>query len=136
VARRRQTSKLPLKSGVGIPVRNRKDEPPPGIAVQGKRFKRIYIDIKILLKIVAFKGTIRNFLNTLAVHLKGRRHPPKCFLTHFFRLKGTVSRDFRPSVFSSIDYPRPLINTLKYFRILFRIRRAIYENVLIPRYAA
>jgi hypothetical protein len=31
---------------------------------------------------------------------------------------------------------RPLINTLKYLQILFRIRRAIYENMLIPHYAA
>jgi hypothetical protein len=51
-------------------------------------------------------------------------------------LKGTVSRDFRPSFFRQSITPRPLINTLKYFRIPFRIRRAIYENVLIPRYAA
>jgi hypothetical protein len=52
-------------------------------------------------------------------------------------LKGTVSRDLRPSVFfvQSIT-PRPLINTLKYFRILFRIRRAIHPLSLIPRYAA
>jgi hypothetical protein len=28
------------------------------------------------------------------------------------------------------------MNTLKYFRILFRIRWEINENVLIPRYAA
>jgi hypothetical protein len=40
-------------------------------------------------------------------------------------------RFFRQSI-----APRPLINTLKYFRILFQIRRAIYKNVLIPRYAA
>jgi hypothetical protein len=35
-------------------------------------------------------------------------------------LKETVSRDFRPSV-----TPRPQMNTLKYFRILFRIRSDI-----------
>jgi hypothetical protein len=41
-------------------------------------------------------------------------------------LKETVSRDFRPLVFFHISTaPRPLINTLKYFRILFRIRGAI-----------
>jgi hypothetical protein len=54
-------------------------------------------------------------------------HPPS--------LKGTVSQDFQPSVFPSIT-PRPLINTLKYFRFLFRIRRAITEYVFVPRYAA
>jgi hypothetical protein len=32
--------------------------------------------------------------------------------------------------------PRPQMNTVKYFRILFRIRWEINENVLIPRYAA
>jgi hypothetical protein len=31
--------------------------------------------------------------------------------------------------------PRPQMNILKYFRILFRIRWEINENVLIPRYA-
>jgi hypothetical protein len=52
-------------------------------------------------------------------------------------IKGTVSRDFRPSVFfRQLITPRPLINTLKYFRILFRIRRAIRPTSLIPRYAA
>jgi hypothetical protein len=38
------------------------------------------------VKIVAFK-TIRKFLNTLAVHIEGLRHPPPhmlTFLTHFF----------------------------------------------------
>jgi hypothetical protein len=39
--------------------------------------------------------------------------------------KETVSRDFWPLVFfHKLSTPRPLINTLKYFRILFRIRRA------------
>jgi hypothetical protein len=32
--------------------------------------------------------------------------------------------------------PRPQMNTLKYFRFLFRIRWEINEHVLIPRYAA
>jgi hypothetical protein len=32
--------------------------------------------------------------------------------------------------------PRPQINALKYFRILFQIRWEINGNVLIPRYAA
>jgi hypothetical protein len=39
---------------------------------------------KIVLKIVAFKRTIRQFLNTLAVHNEGIRHPPYAYLTHFF----------------------------------------------------
>jgi hypothetical protein len=44
--------------------------------------------------------------------------------------------------FSTLGYfrqsitPRPLINTLKYFRFLFRIRRAITEYVFVQRYAA
>jgi hypothetical protein len=51
-------------------------------------------------------------------------------------LKGQCHEIFKPPFFfrQSIT-PRPLINTLKYFRILFRIRKAIYKNVLIPRYA-
>jgi hypothetical protein len=40
-------------------------------------------------------------------------------------LKGTVSRDFLPSFFRQSIIPRPQINTLKYFRILFRNRRDI-----------
>jgi hypothetical protein len=51
-------------------------------------------------------------------------------------LKGQCHEIFDPPFFRQSITPRPLINTLKYFRILFRIRRAIYENVLIPRYAA
>jgi hypothetical protein len=51
-------------------------------------------------------------------------------------LKGQCHEIFDPLFFRQSITPRPLINTLKYFRILFRIRRAIYENVLIPRYAA
>jgi hypothetical protein len=50
--------------------------------------------------------------------------------------KGQCHEIFGPPFFRQSITPRPLINTLKYFRILFRIRRAIYENVLIPRYAA
>jgi hypothetical protein len=43
-------------------------------------------------------------------------------------MRFSTLRFFRQSI-----TPRPLINTLKYFRILFRICQAIYENVLIPR---
>jgi hypothetical protein len=51
-------------------------------------------------------------------------------------LKGQCHEIFDPPFFHQSITPRPLINTLKYFRILFRIRQAIYENVMIPRYAA
>jgi hypothetical protein len=54
----------------------------------------------------------------------------------FTKLKGQCHEIFDPRFFRQSIPPRPLINTLKYFRILFRICRAIYENVLIPRYAA
>jgi hypothetical protein len=40
----------------------------------------------LLLKIVAFKRTIRKFLNTVAVHIEGIGHPPIPYLTHFFRV--------------------------------------------------
>jgi hypothetical protein len=40
-------------------------------------------------------------------------------------LKGTVSQDFQPSIFFRQSIPhRPPIITLKYFLILFRIRRS------------
>jgi hypothetical protein len=55
----------------------------------------------------------------------------KIILWQFFKIiylagdkilfKETVSRDFRPSVFSPIDYTQ--INTVTFFGILFRIRR-------------
>jgi hypothetical protein len=51
-------------------------------------------------------------------------------------LKGQCHEIFDLWFFSPIDYPRPQMNTLKYFRILFRIRLEIIENVLIPHYAA
>jgi hypothetical protein len=66
---------------------------------------------------------------------------PTSFFNTFYGLRRGLSRD-SVTRFSTFRFfrqtitPRPLINTLKYFRILFRIRRAIYENVLIPRYAA
>jgi hypothetical protein len=42
-------------------------------------------------------------------------------------LKGTVSRDFRASVFSSNNTSRPLIHGLKPFWILLRIRRDMID---------
>jgi hypothetical protein len=42
-------------------------------------------------------------------------------IIHSQAIKGTVSRDFRPSVFSSINPPRALIHRLKPFRIWLRI---------------
>jgi hypothetical protein len=58
------------------------------------------------------------------------------FFLQTIDLKGQCHEIFDPPFFRQSIIPRPLINTLKYFRILFRIRRAIYKNVLIPRYAA
>jgi hypothetical protein len=49
--------------------------------------------------------------------------------------RDSVTR-FLTSGFRQSITPRPQMNTLKYFRILFRIRWQINENVLIPRYAA
>jgi hypothetical protein len=43
------------------------------------------------------------------------------FILQFIYFKETVSRDFRPlNFFQKSIAPRPLSNTLKYFRILFR----------------
>jgi hypothetical protein len=35
---------------------------------------------------VAFKRSLRKFLNMLAVHSEGIRHPPYAYLTHFSRV--------------------------------------------------
>jgi hypothetical protein len=51
-------------------------------------------------------------------------------------LKGQCHEIFDLWYFRQSITPRPQMNTLKYFRILFRIRWEINENVLIPRYAA
>jgi hypothetical protein len=51
-------------------------------------------------------------------------------------LKGQCHEIFGPPFFRQSITPRPLINILKYFRILFRICQAIYKNVLIPSYVA
>jgi hypothetical protein len=53
-----------------------------------------------------------------------------------FHLKGQCHKIFDPWFFRQSITPRPQMNTLKYFRILFRIRWEINENVLILRYAA
>jgi hypothetical protein len=45
----------------------------------GQRIKFLFIIANVnFSKIVAFKGTIRKFLNTAAVHIEGLRHPPMC----------------------------------------------------------
>jgi hypothetical protein len=61
--------------------------------------------------------------------------------THFkvlkrFGLKGQCHEIFDLWFFRQSITSRPQMNTLKYFRFLFRIRWEINENVLIPRYAA
>jgi hypothetical protein len=44
------------------------------------------MDRNNFLKIVTFKRTIRKFLNMLAVHIEGTKHPPYAYLTHFFHV--------------------------------------------------
>jgi hypothetical protein len=61
--------------------------------------------------------TITNWL--FSIHLKRQCH--EIFDLCFFRQSIT---------------PRPQMNTQKYFRILFRIRWEINENVVVPSYAA
>jgi hypothetical protein len=51
-------------------------------------------------------------------------------------LKGQCHEIFDLCFFRQWITPRPQMNTLKYFRILFRIRWETNENVLIPRQAA
>jgi hypothetical protein len=55
---------------------------------------------------------------------------------HSNDFKGQCHEIFDPRFFRQSITPRPLINTLKYFRFLFRIRRAITEYVLVQRYGA
>jgi hypothetical protein len=69
-----------LKSGVGIPEMNQKDEPSTGYLIR-RRSRAIggegfHIERIVLSKIVAFKRTISKFLNTVAVHIEGTRHHP------------------------------------------------------------
>jgi hypothetical protein len=49
-------------------------------------------------------------------------------------LKGQCHEIFDPRFFPQSITPRPLINTLKYFRILFLIRRAIRSQTFVQRY--
>jgi hypothetical protein len=51
-------------------------------------------------------------------------------------LKGQCHEIFDLRFFRQSITPRPLINTLKYFRFLFRFCRAITEYVFVQRYAA
>jgi hypothetical protein len=51
-------------------------------------------------------------------------------------LKGQCHEIFDPRFFRQSITPRPLINAVKYFRILFRIRRAIRSQTFVQRYAA
>jgi hypothetical protein len=46
----------------------------------------IYIVKVNFSKVVAFTGTIRKFLNTLAVHIEGKASSPYALLTHFVRV--------------------------------------------------
>jgi hypothetical protein len=57
-------------------------------------------------------------------------------LEKHFLLKGQCHEIFDPRFFRQPIMPRPLINTLEYFRFLFRIPRAITEYVFVQRYAA
>jgi hypothetical protein len=54
----------------------------------------------------------------------------------FIILKGQCHEMFDLWFFRQSITPRPQMNTLKYFRILFQIRWEINENMLILRYAA
>jgi hypothetical protein len=41
-------------------------------------------------KILAFEGTIRKFLNMVAVHIEGSMHPPICLFETLFRVSVPV----------------------------------------------
>jgi hypothetical protein len=44
----------------------------------------VYTENVIFSNVVAFTGTIRKFLNMVAVHIEGRRHPPICLFSTLF----------------------------------------------------
>jgi hypothetical protein len=59
-----------------------------------------------------------------------------CWFLYMSHLKGQCQEIFDLWFFRQSITPRPQMNTLQYFRIPFRIRWEINENVLIPRLAA
>jgi hypothetical protein len=64
---------------------NQKDEPRTGYLIHLRSGEDFYIKSIMLLEIVAFNWTIGKFLNTLAVHTEGIRHPTiYAYLTYFF----------------------------------------------------
>jgi hypothetical protein len=58
---------------------------PPKLIMGSKGWTFIYIVKGNFSKIVYFKGTIRKFLNMVAAHIEGLRHP-HAYLTHFFHV--------------------------------------------------
>jgi hypothetical protein len=87
-----------------------------------------------------------HYYNETDFSVNGRKIPvedtnfPRWFwidpFTILVLLKGQCHEIFDPWFFRQSITPRPLIYTLKYFRFLFRIRRAITEYVFVQRYAA
>jgi hypothetical protein len=62
----------------------------------GQRIKFLFIIANVnFSKIVAFKGTIRKFLNTAAVHIEGLRHPPMCLFDTLFLCKCPFNGKFK-----------------------------------------
>jgi hypothetical protein len=59
-------------------------------AVRGNRKQEFYIERTMLIKIVAFKGTIRYFYNTSVVFIEGIRHHFGTFFSCQCPVKGTV----------------------------------------------
>jgi hypothetical protein len=73
----------PLKSGVGIPDISQKVEPRTGYQINrraGSTGKKI--DRTLHLKFV--NGRSKLFLNIVAAHIQGLRHPPMCLLEKHF----------------------------------------------------
>jgi hypothetical protein len=68
---------------------------PPLPVVGGK--DKILIDIvkENFKNCLAFKETIRKFLNMIAVHIKSSRHPPICLFETVFRASVPVLYRFR-----------------------------------------
>jgi hypothetical protein len=54
--------------------------------VGGQMINSIHIVSVNFSKIVAYKGTIRKYLNVVAAHIEGLGNPPSAYLTHFFRV--------------------------------------------------
>jgi hypothetical protein len=69
----------------GLPQAFYKDMRPATFFIVGAKDLIYFYLVNVnFSKIVAFKGTIRIFLNMVAVHIEGLKHPPICLFDTLF----------------------------------------------------